>query len=1241
LSATILTFLLAGRTPLHLAVISSTPEIVGALINHGARLVARLADGRTALHLAAARGSVEMVKMILQKSEQNEEEEAKKEEIRKQARQAAREGKANPEQTTDTMDVDGNESETQSEDSDIEMVDGPDSDEDMRSTTTGSYVKIKEEKKESDDLVVDDQDEDEPDVYDVNVLAWDTQCSALHYAILNGHRDVVKELVQTFGADVLLPIKLMHSHDKSPRGAILTLVLALELPLENAKAMVQTLLEIGASSAQADTNQTTALHYISGTQPEVLEMLFHHDEPSAKRAINHLAVPGSSWSPCAQSPLMSAIVAGNSLAAMKLLEAGAEPIVDFKAWLKSVSAQHDDVAERDSKRNHDGYVKDVEQPIILAALAELPELVIELLKRGVDPNTLPKGTQQALVNEYHHNPRESLLDIVRKRISQLRNYKDDKPPGKPEHKLVEGVNYLESIEPGTYKEFIAKIHLNSAQDSDKRGDKAYEDQLKEYNERTGIKEKQEAIDAMAVRFKELEQELVRRGAKTYKELYPEEDAKKEKDTHHYNRSWSPRPDPPFSIFFDFNVYDLENDTREAYCKLFQAAWDADLDTIKSLTLAPWGPSGKNKPLKIAVEDRDDQSPFSIAMLRGHTDVARAIVEIAFAQYQPETEEKKVQYRMGNEDEEDDDEDDEGSASSDVPVHQQTVSVNFTVDNIGEVSTQVKSKTSPLNYIAWTCTAWTYKKMYHPDQKFIYGVDGKTVRGSGHLSLIAWAITTNDWSLFAFMLDLNIEWASRLKKDADPDASAIPNTFSESDFLLAIKFGRLDMLAKMISHNGAGMQLASLVKRSGVKYQEKPKFYQGLSVHGKKRADWVSAARGTTMYTVSDSNPPLLHAAFKGSLSSVEWFLSDAPLRHYREFANTYKDDKLINHLNTVGGGFDKVLSKWLGARREIALHCAVLATPTPEATKLIAYLIQAMPDSINIKSRDGYSPLALAFSLRRLEAAKLLIAAGADQTVRNSNKANLLHHLLVSPYTNTYLDWGIQDFLDLLDKRLIPSLLVERCSNDPGSLTPLARWLRTSPQDADVLRLLLDFAKPHGNQHLEMLDGSGDTPLHYVVTSRRHSDLKIMLEYRPELLYRENSVGRTPYELAADAHIASAASSTPNVTSRSPPMSIVNHHPEKFLKQDSEDEAANNETIWRICERHMQEHPGKRKLVSLLDANEVAKRLANRYGGSRQNGLNVGEEIEAGSDDGNEDTQDYTDEVSAWYHLATQPKPGR
>jgi ankyrin repeat protein len=546
-----------GRTPLHLAAMSSTPEIVQALVDHGARLVARIADGRTALHLAAARGNAKIVKIILQKSEENEEEEAKKEDARKQARIAARE---------DKMEVDQKKDEAGSDD-DIEMIDHEDSDEDMHSTTTGSFVKVKEEEKKKDDNdMVPEDDEDEPDVYDVNVLAWDTQCSPLHLAILNGHTEAVKELVQTFGADVLLPIKLLNSYDKSPRGAILTLVLALRLPLEKAKAMTQTLLELGASSAQADMRQTTALHYISGQQPEILETLVQHDEPAAKRAINHLAVIGSYYSPSAQSPLMSAIIKGDGLAALKLLGIGAEPNIEFKDWIKSIEAQHHEIVDRDSKRNQNDYKRDIEQPVILAVQAELPDLVLTLLERGVSPNTLPKVTQQGLIDDWYmrYNSMQTLLDVVDSKINDLKNYKDEKPPKEPTYKLQEGVDYMAGIEPVSYKGFIASMQLKSARESDKQAKEGYEKSLKHWEEREGVAEKQEAINALMAKFEDVRTKLLEKDAKTFAELYPDKVVPKQTQNdygHHHHKS------KEFGIEFDFTAHDLTDETREAHLKM--------------------------------------------------------------------------------------------------------------------------------------------------------------------------------------------------------------------------------------------------------------------------------------------------------------------------------------------------------------------------------------------------------------------------------------------------------------------------------------------------------------------------------------------------------------------------------------------------------------------------------------------------------------------------------------------------
>lgn len=157
-----------------------------------------------------------------------------------------------------------------------------------------------------------------------------------------------------------------------------------------------------------------------------------------------------------------------------------------------------------------------------------------------------------------------------------------------------------------------------------------------------------------------------------------------------------------------------------------------------------------------------------------------------------------------------------------------------------------------------------------------------------------------------------------------------------------------------------------------------------------------------------------------------------------------------------------------------------MATPSPESSKLIAYLLKVMPESLEAKSRDGYTPLALAISLRRLEAARILIAAGADQTVRDYEGSNILHLLLRGAYRTQAWEsaekvYVLQNFLDLIDKRLVSSLLTERSSHEPGSLTPLMFWMQKAIETPEVLKVLLDFAAPHGNQHLELLDGSGDS----------------------------------------------------------------------------------------------------------------------------------------------------------------------
>jgi ankyrin repeat protein len=128
-----------GRTPLHLAVMASKPEIVQCLIDAGARLIARLVDGRTALHIAAARGNAEMVKALMDKSLANEEEEEEMEDARRAARKAELDSK---DKTDREIEI---EDDAELEASEI-TLDNEQEEEDAM--TMGSFVKIDKEDQE-------------------------------------------------------------------------------------------------------------------------------------------------------------------------------------------------------------------------------------------------------------------------------------------------------------------------------------------------------------------------------------------------------------------------------------------------------------------------------------------------------------------------------------------------------------------------------------------------------------------------------------------------------------------------------------------------------------------------------------------------------------------------------------------------------------------------------------------------------------------------------------------------------------------------------------------------------------------------------------------------------------------------------------------------------------------------------------------------------------------------------------
>lgn len=909
-------------------------------------------------------------------------------------------------------------------------------------------------------------------------------------------------------------------------------------------------------------------------------------------------------------------------------------------------------------------------------------------------------------NVYGNNQR-SVLDAVRDKVKDLTRFLETGAVNNNQYSgamftkvheplpLKNADAYTEGLQAGSYAHWTTLKQLRTAETKyqrDLENHNRYRDSVKEPE---GTQEKKAAAASLLEEFKTLESQLVSREAKTFKELYPAITIQDQQ--HHQYKPYEPAPPIPWSPILSFQLSDLTEVRRLAYLKLYQACWDGELPTIKELTLAVWGE--QQSPLKIAVQDSNSFSPFSIAVLRRHMDVAKAILEIAQAQYAPE--EKKGQPKHSLQEYDSDDES-TGDRNEHFYIFAEIIDDRFTIENIGEAQSQVKSNITPLQMMSWPCpisqffedgditavppqgntfnsalwgnqrySRYRARSRRNPRKLMKDAANGRTyhvdtppeqesipdVEKPGNL--IQLAIFLDDLDLLRYLITLGDEYTRRVS--ADDNIKSKFFRVSEADFLYAMRLGHLQVLEEIIKHTGAGIPLDDLVKRSGVEVPEpeKPKSYQGLSVHGKKRADWANAGRDIEIGEAQEQHPPLLHAARLASMRSVEWFLGDAPARCYTEFAETHSNDARIQNLAKSKGGIEGTINKWLGLRSHLIIHTIVLGKTTEESLDLLRYICKVRPDAVHHKSASGLTPLQLAFSLYRTEMIKILLENGADQTCRNGAGDNIVHSLLNKQFIDNEDKLPrTRELLQLIDERLLPSLFLERTTTQPGAATPLATFMydfvkannsyhtnqETPEYVLKYLTLILEFSK---GEDLGVVNSEGDTPLHVAIRYGSPACLRIMLDCRPDLLWRENATGRTPYEVAEDGYLMKEVFSDP--PSLDPPSaqphyhsscrvsrfnrrgrytnSILQREPKTFV-EEPKDEKSDAVKAWEVCREFADKSGGrKRKLVSLVEANEVAKRLAvkKRIADKMEN--------DEKSDAGKNEEETKGDEVAVWYNM--------
>ena len=1190
-----------GRCPLHLAVASSSLEIVQCLIDHGARLVARLVDGKTALHLACLRGDPRMVAALLKKSESNEEEEANKTDAKRKLRLAAKETQSAEDSSMPPM-----------HDSTFEVVDEVDAEPDVDAMTDGSMVNIKSPETNAEEKL-DVQDDDSPDVYDVNVLTWDTPTSPLHLAILTGHLDVVQCLVEDFGANVLLPMIVPSPYGRGITGhVLLTLTLATKLPLDKAKDMTCLLFKLGASCAQADFNRKTALEYCVASAPDLLQTYLDADPTGAARALRNVTVQGSRYNAQFGSPLMTAISNEDNETALRLLSAGARADIPLEAYLKGV--------EGASKHQ---FEESVQQPVIFAVEEDMPSLAAALVEQhGIDCNTMTNSAWRAVHDSrdrYHIG--ETLLDLVQNKVKQLREWKYEKPKCLPPHPLKDDNEYLSKYPVGSYQFWSAGKQLKWAKETYNREWESHVQEARRISddEETGVEEKQAAIYDMLDQFRKLETLLKQRSAKSFKELHPEVGEREVQRQHSYG-CYEPSPTEPFEVKFDFNTPDNDIDeVRERYVRLFNATWQGDVKAIKELTIIPWTNAGGEQcpPLRIHVFDNDKASPLSIAVLNGRLDIARLIMRIAETQYAPPPPPGARQYHIDNDTDGEDDDGDSDSVDTEVRITSEAINDQLTIEDIGMVSLFQKTEVKPETMLYWS------NMRVNP-----YHVSAPPMFEPGNLIEDA-LLRDEKPRLLPFLLDLSEETATKIEGSIAADR---PVAQGHINMRRALMFAKPYMLAELMKRTAVGVSIDKLAKdHKANDTTEKSKYYQGLNVHGKKRKDWADAGRNSAgMDEPGPQTPPLLIAAYHGTLDHVEWFMSDAPLRCYTQFAETYRDDKRLQRLSKVPGGFEAMVKKFMNIRSQLAIHCCVARRQTTDSLEMLKYLVKVMPGAVEARSAEGMTPLLLAYRTHNLEAVNILLEAGADQTVRDKEGMNLLHHITATTAASVVDLDHIRNLIETIDKRLISGMCLQRCSRTPGSLTPLAltvtQHYASNETRVDMARLILEYS--HGAE-LELLNGEGHTPLHVVArtepTQIRHHHFKlasVIAEHRPHLVAWENATGHSPLEMVEDKNLARKCSEPDHRPSKRSRMrygygaqnSIVDAKPESFIRPTIDAEKALEdldtnldcdirvstsqrverlEKLLRDTQAKLDaEGKGKRRLVTLNEASEVARRLA-------------------------------------------------
>lgn len=269
----------------------------------------------------------------------------------------------------------------------------------------------------------------------------------------------------------------------------------------------------------------------------------------------------------------------------------------------------------------------------------------------------------------------------------------------------------------------------------------------------------------------------------------------------------------------------------------------------------------------------------------------------------------------------------------------------------------------------------------------------------------------------------------------------------------------------------------------------------------------------------------------------------------------------------------------------------MIAEPSPDiGIERLRITLNAIPESLDYRIFDGITSLHIAFSLHRISAARYLIQRGADQEARDNKGCNILHHMMKSPTTLTERPRSFKVFQtlwDLVNTRVVEKLAMQRTKSDTSGDLDFSTPLMLLTQDFFIPEIPRYVLQKTNGAGLRVMNGQGDYPLHMAIQNHNYKVARVLIDHDPEILHWENATGLTALDLLDLAYQREAASIGKTLAER------IQNECRGFIGKPPTKRSSLAE-FWAEIQEYCAAHPMKRKLASVMDANELVRRLDAR-----------------------------------------------